>query len=86
MGFAPHQLPEMVYPSQILGAPTSRPFDYQRFLKCVRRALAADKGTEWHRNAPNGTESPEVIPKYVLQTFTVPKHPAARVVDDGGEA
>ena len=61
----------MVIARSNLGASTSKAFDYQRFLKCSRRTADALSGTKRHRNAPSGTESPEIIPKCVLQAFTV---------------
>jgi hypothetical protein len=78
------QLLVMVIASSNLGAPTSKAFDYQRFLKCSRRAADALSGTKRHRNAPSGTESPEIIPKCVLQAFTAPKQRPE--VDHGPQA
>jgi hypothetical protein len=60
----------MVIARSNLGASTSKAFDYQRFLKCSRRALAAIIGTERHQTAHSGTESPEKVPNYVLEVFT----------------
>jgi hypothetical protein len=56
--------------SSSLGAQTSKAFDYQRFLKCSRRAVDAVSGTKRHQSAPSGTESPEKVPNYVLEAFT----------------
>jgi hypothetical protein len=53
-----------------IDAPTSKAFDYQRFLKRARRAPAAVMGTEGQQSAYSGTESPEKVPNYVLEAFT----------------
>jgi hypothetical protein len=54
-----------------IGTPNSKPFDHKRFLKSARRALAAIIGTKRHQSAHSGTESPEKVPNYVLEAFTV---------------
>jgi len=59
--------------SSNLGAPTSKAFDYKRFLKSAGHVLAAFIGTKRHRNAPSGTESPGIVPKSVPLVFTVAK-------------
>jgi len=60
----------MVIASSNLGAPSSKPFEHQGFLKTDSRALTAIIGTKGHQSAHSGTESPEKVPNYVLEAFT----------------
>jgi hypothetical protein len=60
----------MVIARSNLGAPSSKPFEHQWFLKTASRALTAIIGTEGHQSAHSGTESPEKVPNYVLEAFT----------------
>jgi hypothetical protein len=46
-------------------------FENQQISQRDRCAVTAIIGTERHQSAPSGAESPEKVPNYVLEAFTV---------------
>jgi hypothetical protein len=65
-----HQLAGQVVLISSRFVTADKPFENQQISERTCRTVAAVIGTKRHRSALSGTESPEKVPKNVLQAFT----------------